>query len=88
MRTSSYPAAILQRIQGRHGHLSNQDMNSLLSDLLHDELKLVVAVHISKENNTEARAQEMAQRALGKHPARLFIASQENPTPMFDIVAA
>ncbi len=82
---SSYPPAIRQRIRGSHGHLSNADMNSLLSDLIHDELQLVVAVHVSQENNTEELARSMAQRALGEHPAELIVAQQDEPTPMFTI---
>lgn len=85
LRTSSYPAAIRQRIKGTHGHLSNAEMNSLLADLLHDRLQWVVAVHISQENNTEELARSMAQRVLGTHPARLVLAQQDAPTPVFNI---
>lgn len=85
LRKSPYPAAIVQRIAGSHGHLSNPDMNSLLSDLLHDALQLVVAVHISQENNTEDKARAMAARVLRGHPAELYISCQDDPTPMFEI---
>jgi phosphoribosyl 1,2-cyclic phosphodiesterase len=88
LRRSSYPPAIVQRIRGRHGHLSNQEMNSLLADLLHPGLQCVVAVHVSRENNTEAKAREMAQRVLKGHPARLFVARQDEPTPLFRIETA
>ncbi len=85
LRSSSYPAAIRQRIRSTHGHLSNADMNSLLADLIHDSLQWVVAVHVSQENNTEDLARSMAQRVLGAHPARLVVAQQDEPTPLFDI---
>lgn len=85
LRTSSYPAAIRQRIKSTHGHLSNADMNSLLADLLHDRLQWVIAVHISQENNTADLARSMAERVLGKHPARLVLAEQDAPTPLFSI---
>lgn len=85
LRRSSYPPAICQRIRGKHGHLSNADMNSLLAGLVHEGLQWVVAVHISQENNTEELARRMAQQVLGEHPARLVIAQQDEPTPLFDI---
>lgn len=86
LRKSSYPAAIRQRIKSSYGHLSNQDMNSLLSSLMHDELRLVVAVHVSQENNTEKKALDFARKTLGRHKAKLFIAQQDEPTPVFDIM--
>lgn len=82
---SSYPIEIVQRIKGRRGHLSNHDMNSLLRHLLHDDLQLVVAIHISQENNTEAKARAMALQAMRGHPAELVVAAQDAPTPLFTI---
>lgn len=87
LRRSSYPAAIVQRIRGPQGHLSNQDMNSLLADVLHSDLQLVVAVHISQENNTPDTAHAMAAQVLDKHPARLVVAAQDEPTPLFRVAA-
>ena len=87
LRHSSYPAAVVQRIGSPQGHLSNPDMNSLLADLLHDGLQLVVAVHISQENNTEKKAREMAARVLRSHGAQLHIASQDGPSPIFEVKA-
>jgi phosphoribosyl 1,2-cyclic phosphodiesterase len=82
---SSYPIEIVQRIKSRRGHLSNHDMNSLLAHLLHDDLQLVVAIHVSQENNTEAKARAMALQAMRGHPADLFVAAQDAPTPLFTI---
>lgn len=86
LRMSSYPAAIRQRIKSSDGHLSNHDMNSLLSSLMHDELRLVVAVHVSQENNTEKLALDLAQKTLGRHRAKLVIAQQDSATPLFNIM--
>lgn len=85
LRRSSYPPAIQQRIRGPQGHLSNEAMNSLLARLLHDELKLVILVHVSQENNTEKLARDMASRVLEGHAAQLVVAQQDAPTPMFEI---
>ncbi len=88
LRHSPYPAAVVQRIGSSQGHLSNPQMNSLLADLLHDELQLVVAVHISQENNTVEKAREMAARVLRSHHAELHVAEQDGPSPLFQITAA
>ncbi len=82
---SSYPIEIVQRIKSKRGHLSNHDMNKLLHHLLHDDLQLVVAIHVSQENNTEAKARAMATQVLRDHPAQLFVAAQDAPTPLFTI---
>ena len=85
LRRSSYPPAIVQRIRGRHGHLSNQDMNSLLKSLLHTDLQWVVAVHVSRENNSTEKVEDMAKRVLKRHSARLHVAAQDAPTPLMRI---
>jgi len=85
LRKGSYPPALQQRIRGSYGHLSNADMNSLLADLLHDGLKLVVLAHISAENNSHDHAREMAARVLQGHSAELYLARQDEPTPVFEI---
>lgn len=85
IRNSPYPPAIIQRIRSNMGHLSNADMNSLLSDLLHENLQWVVAVHVSQENNSEGLVREMAERVLRGHPAKLLVADQERPSPMYTI---
>lgn len=81
----NYPVQIQQRIRGRHGHLSNQDMASLLHDLLHDDLRTVLLVHISENNNQPDIARRMAQGVLKNHPATLHVAEQDEPTPLFEI---
>jgi phosphoribosyl 1,2-cyclic phosphodiesterase len=86
IRNSPYPPQIIQRIRGNHGHLSNVDMNRLLADLLHDDLRLVVAVHVSQENNTEEKVEHMARTVLKNHPASFCIADQDRPSPMMEIL--
>ena len=88
LRHSPYPPAIVQRIGGTHGHLSNADMNALLADLIHEGLELVVAMHISRENNTVEKARSMAAGVLKAHPARLVVADHDGPTPMFEVRGA
>ena len=87
LQRGPYPVALKQRIHGSQGHLSNPDMNSLLANLLHDALQVVVLAHISKENNTHDLAETMAARVLKDHRATLYVARQDEPTPMFEIRA-
>jgi len=82
-----YPPALKQRIRGRQGHLSNAEMNSLLSNLLHEGLQIVLLAHVSKENNTPELALGMAAKVLERHGARLAVARQDTPTPLFEIHA-
>ena len=46
-----YPWPLKQRIQGRHGHLSNRDAAGLLQQLAWDGLEAVFLAHLSEENN-------------------------------------
>lgn len=46
-----YPWHLKQRIQSRHGHLSNMDTCQLLSELHHDGLQTVILAHLSETNN-------------------------------------
>jgi len=60
-------------------------MNSLLADLLHEELHYVVLAHVSEENNTVDLARTMAARVLKDHRAELHVAVRHEPTPLFEI---
>lgn len=86
LAVSSYPAQVQQRIRSPHGHLSNRDMASLLSSLLHERLRTVVLVHISENNNTPEAARRLAESALRGHGATLHVAAQHDPTPFFEVL--
>ena len=51
-----YPWFLKRRIDGRHGHLSNDDAAALLDRLRHPGLKWVGLSHLSGENNTPEAA--------------------------------
>ena len=85
LRHGPYPATLQQRIRGDRGHLSNGDMNSLLAELLHEALQVVVLVHVSEENNTPDLAYTMAARILERHRAKLHVAKRHQPTGVFEI---
>ena len=81
----SYPEPVKQRIRGRQGHLSNADSNSLLADLIHEGLRLVVLAHISEENNEYEHARMLASQVLRGHDIALHVARQGEPTPVFTV---
>ena len=85
LRKGDYPPKIQQRIRGRHGHLSNEEMCSLLHSLLHDTLQHVILVHISENNNTPALVEQRVRGVLKTHPAAMFLATQDTPTPLFRV---
>jgi phosphoribosyl 1,2-cyclic phosphodiesterase len=78
-----YPWFLKQRIRSRTGHLSNQESCQLLADILHPGLEQVVLAHLSKTNNTPARALAEFATLLAGSPIRLTAASQDIPTPLF-----
>ncbi len=65
-----YPWWLKQRIKGIFGHLSNEDSASLLTDLLHSDLRHVVLAHVSQTNNLNEMAHLNAMNVLQKNDCR------------------
>ncbi|MFP4499580.1 MAG: MBL fold metallo-hydrolase [Candidatus Hydrogenedentota bacterium] len=80
-----YPPRVQHRIRSRIGHLSNQDMCSLLAELLHDRLGTVVLMHISENNNNPDDVLALARGVMNGHVAKLHLAWQDRPTPLFEV---
>ena len=80
-----YPVSVKERIQGRFGHLSNDDAARLLADVAHPGLQQVVLVHVSAQNNTPAQAESVVRDSLAAHPAQVYMADQHAPTPAFEV---
>lgn len=82
-----YPWWLKQRIKGMFGHLSNEDSASLLTDLVHTDLRHVVLAHISQQNNLKEMAHLNAMNALQKcdcSHVELQVALQDSATkPVF-----
>lgn len=58
LQVGVYPYYLKQRILGDKGHLANEYAGRLLSQVLHDDFKVAVLGHLSKENNYEELAYE------------------------------
>lgn len=87
LRNGPYPWELKRRVRGRHGHLSNDEAASLLSELAHEDLKLVILAHISQKNNRYELADLTARNVLEKtgYSIDLAVARQECVSPLFHI---
>jgi phosphoribosyl 1,2-cyclic phosphodiesterase len=71
-----YPFSLKQRISSRLGHLHNEASAELLAALDTSRLRHIIAAHLSRENNTPAKAQAALARALNCTPDWIGIADQ------------
>ena len=96
---SNYDAALLtedtkrpwstkQRIQGRHGHLSNEQTAALVSEILTPRLERVILGHLSQDCNSPELATssiKAALLALERHDVSVCCATAHQPTPWFPV---
>lgn len=76
LEQGDYPPSLKSRVGGDFGHLSNEQAGGLLADCLHGGLEVVVAAHLSQNNNhPNLVRQAVSQVSLGA--TRFEIASQE-----------
>jgi phosphoribosyl 1,2-cyclic phosphodiesterase len=59
---SSYPVFLKKRVGGAYGHLSNTAAADIADLTRHRDLRLVVAAHLSQQNNRP----ELARHCLGQ----------------------
>ena len=59
-----YPYPLKQRILGRRGHLSNEDAAAFARRMAESGTRRFVLAHLSRENNTPARALHVMETAL------------------------
>ena len=82
------PWPVKQRIQSRHGHLSNNAAASVIEELLPGKIDRVVLGHLSRDCNTPDLALQTVRNALhkvSKINIELFCASQADVSPRFRI---
>lgn len=78
LRDGDYPQALKARIAGRYGHLDNDASAALLAAIDRSRLQHVVAAHLSRQNNTPARARAALAAVLGCGDDWVAVASQED----------
>ena len=82
------PWPVKQRIQSRHGHLSNNAAATVIEELLPGKIDRVVLGHLSRDCNTPELALQTVGNALaksGKLDIDLFCATQSEISPRFRI---
>lgn len=80
LAASRYPAFLKQRVGGRHGHLSNAAAAALVGAVRHPGLRLVVAAHLSEQNNRPALARGALAAALDCPPQEIRVADAARGT--------
>ena len=82
------PWPVKQRIQSRHGHLSNTAAAGVIEELLPGKIERVVLGHLSRDCNTPALALNTVNAALeksGKTDMEIYCATQFEISPRFRI---
>lgn len=59
-----YPQFLKERIQTESGHMDNEDTASFLKEIYNVRLKNIFLCHLSKDNNTPAKALSIVRKAL------------------------
>ena len=83
-----YPLELKRRIKGRDGHLSNRQAGDLLRAVSHEDLRVVVAAHLSEKNNHPEKAHREAENVLesrGLAETGIVISRQDEAMPMIEI---
>jgi phosphoribosyl 1,2-cyclic phosphodiesterase len=82
------PWPVKQRIQSRHGHLSNIAAANVIEQLLPGKIERVVLGHLSRDCNTPALATDTIRALLekcGKAEMEIYCATQSELSPRFQI---
>lgn len=75
-----YPWPIKMRILGPQGHLANEESGRTLARLGACGPKAVLLAHLSRDNNTPARALEAVARAMDGSPTALYLTYPDRPS--------
>ena len=97
LRSGPYPSYLKARVAGDHGHLSNAQAAAALPSLVTDDTEVVLAMHLSQENNRPSVAVRCLAQAVGAEPLddlgvraatadgrlRVLAAAQDAPMSVF-----
>ena len=78
LHSGRYPPALKRRVGGDYGHLSNAQSAVLLEGLDRQRLRMVIAAHLSEENNQPILAQTALAAVLGWQPEEVGVAGQQH----------
>lgn len=82
-----YEWSLKMRVKGNHGHLSNSQAISLLSELMHPSLDTLILAHLSETNNCPKLAYKEMKKFLDSidSKTKLLVAEQDAHTKLVDI---
>ncbi len=78
LRKGPYPTALKKRVGGDYGHLNNLQALEFLEHLNSDQLKLLVAAHISQKNNSPECVNSILDKWTLRHQCEVLLADQSN----------
>jgi len=76
LRRSAYPAPLKRRVGGDFGHLNNQQAAGFLQQVDTDSLRVLVAGHLSQQNNTTDFAHKALQGVALPNSVEVVMACQ------------
>jgi phosphoribosyl 1,2-cyclic phosphodiesterase len=87
LRVGPYPWPVKQRVMGRNGHLSNDDMERFVREDMDSRIATLVLAHLSENNNFPAQVRLVAEQALASRSLsiKLAIAEQRRSTEVFTL---
>ena len=87
LRVGPYPWPVKQRVMGRNGHLSNDDMERFVREDMDPRTVMLVLAHLSENNNFPAQVRLVAEQALASRSLsiKLAIAEQRRSTEVFTL---
>jgi phosphoribosyl 1,2-cyclic phosphodiesterase len=85
LANSAYPPHLKGRIKGDYGHLANRAAAELLRALDRRRLNVVVAAHLSRQNNTVELARSALAAVLQDAAPCITIADQDLGLPWTDV---
>jgi phosphoribosyl 1,2-cyclic phosphodiesterase len=87
LRVGPYPWPVKQRVMGRNGHLSNDDMERFVREDMDSRTAMLVLAHLSENNNFPAQVRLVAEQALASRSLslKLVIAEQRRSTEVFTL---
>jgi phosphoribosyl 1,2-cyclic phosphodiesterase len=87
LKMSSYPYILKQRISGNKGHMSNITAGKVLQQITDKNLKNVLLIHLSTENNFPELAYETVHEQLNglSNIPNIVVAPRNKPSQIFNV---
>jgi phosphoribosyl 1,2-cyclic phosphodiesterase len=83
LNSGPYPRMLKERVLSSRGHLSNAQAAEALEALASEELEIVVALHISENNNTYRLPVETLRRVVERKGASIKVTCAYQHRPVF-----